>query len=78
MEKERKGPWAIRNLLTSRGPTLFERNGDEEKEWSSVSMGMAFAGEKNAWIAEGNTGRVRLVDLATGGSRRIISINQEL
>ncbi len=34
-------------------------------------MGVAFAGEKQIWVSEGNTGRVRLIDAETGDRRAL-------
>ena len=39
-------------------------------------MGLAFATEHAVYASEGNTGRVRLVDLATGGARKIYDLNR--
>ena len=79
MEKEKRGTWLIHNLVTARpGRTSGRRQTNAEKDdddWKSVFMGAAFSGEKSAWIAEGNSGRVRLLDLATGNRRRSIDLN---
>jgi YVTN family beta-propeller protein len=40
-------------------------------------MGLAFATEHTVYASEGNTGRVRLVDLATGGARKIYDLNRD-
>ena len=37
-----------------------------DDQWHSVFMGLAFATEHSVYASEGNTGRVRLVDLASG------------
>jgi DNA-binding beta-propeller fold protein YncE len=81
MERDKKGPWSIHNLVTSRNRKSFdphaEKKGDEDDDWKSVFMGVAFSGEKLAWVAEGNSGRVRLIDLATGNRRRVIDLNTD-
>ena len=40
-------------------------------------MGLAFATEHTVYASEGNSGRVRLVDLATGGAKRIYDLNRD-
>jgi YVTN family beta-propeller protein len=77
IEPARKGPWAIHNLLTSRLVKSSDSRDDDDREWTSVFMGVAFSSEKTAWVAEGNSGRVRLVDLSSGNGRRAVSINQD-
>lgn len=39
---------------------------DPDDDWRSVFMGLAFAGDTTLFASEGNSGRVRLVDLQTG------------
>lgn len=41
-----------------------------------VSTGLAFSGEHSAFVSEGNSGRVALIDLATGERRRVIDLNE--
>jgi YVTN family beta-propeller protein len=43
--------------------------------WQSASYGIAFDSEKSVWIAEGETGKVRLIDAASGTRRKLLSIN---
>ena len=40
-------------------------------------MGVAFAGEHAVWVSDGNSGRVRLIDLTSGNHRKVIDLNQE-
>ena len=48
---------------------------DEDDEWRSVFMGLAFDGEHELYAAEGNSGRVRLVDPLTGKQIRRFDLN---
>jgi YVTN family beta-propeller protein len=41
-----------------------------------VSGGVAFSGEHAAWVAEGSSGEVALIDLTAGERRREIELNQ--
>lgn len=79
MEKEKRGTWLVHNLLTSRSDkssvTNQSKSEREDDDWKSVFIGTVFSGEKSAWVAEGNSGRVRLVDLATGNRRHLIDLN---
>ena len=51
--------------------------GDEEGAWRSVFMGLAFDGDRAVYASDGNSGRVRLIDLSTGATRRIYDLNEE-
>ncbi len=53
-----------------------ERQEDEE-QWRSVFMGAAFSGNHAAYVSEGNSGRVRLIDLASGNRRKLYDLNQK-
>src|SRR6266850_1865366 len=65
-----EGSWQ-RQLFTAR------RKGDpdDDDEWRSVFMGLAFDGENELYAAEGNSGRVRLVDPRTGKRIRGFDLN---
>ena len=43
--------------------------------WRSVSTGLAFSGDHNVYVSEGNTGRISLFD-SHDERRRVIDINQ--
>jgi DNA-binding beta-propeller fold protein YncE len=79
MEKEKRGTWLIHNLLTAHpgksSVTYQSKSEKEDGDWRSVFIGTVFAGEKSAWIAEGNSGRIRLIDLAAGNRRHTIDLN---
>ena len=48
----------------------------EEDDWRSVFYGLAFAAEDEVYASEGESGRVRLVDVEEGKRRRVIDLNQ--
>lgn len=77
LEVDRKGTWESHQLLAARPPRIEGARDVDEKELRSTFMGVVFAGEKQVWMAEGNSGRVRLIDFATGDRRRLIDLNQE-
>jgi YVTN family beta-propeller protein len=60
-----------------RDPDDKKEEEEEEDEWRSVFMGLAFPDNQHIWASEGNSGRVRLFDLATGTSRGRVSLNQQ-
>ncbi len=53
-------------------------NGEEadEEDWRSIFMGVAFDGEDALFASEGESGRVRRVDLKTGKGAPFIDLNQ--
>jgi YVTN family beta-propeller protein len=48
---------------------------DDPDDWRSVFMGLAFDGENELYAAEGNSGRIRLVDTRTGRKLRSFDLN---
>lgn len=48
----------------------------EEDDWRSVFMGLAFDGALTLYSSEGETGRVRRVDLRTGKGAKLTDLNQ--
>jgi YVTN family beta-propeller protein len=70
---ERGKTWEVRQLQAE--PNRQGRPPDENV-WRSVSLGVAFSGERTAFVAEGNSGRVALIDLPSGERRRAIDLNQ--
>ena len=51
------------------------RAAKQPDRWESTSYGIAFDSEKAVWIAEGDTGKVRLLDTTNGARRKLININ---
>ena len=50
---------------------------EDDTEWHSVFMGLAFDGDNMLYASEGEPGRIRRVDLARGSSERWLSLNQK-
>lgn len=73
LERGREIPWTVRHLVAPK-PQPGE-SGDDD--WRSVFMGLAFSGDRTVFASEGNSGRVRLVDLADGRARRVYDLNQD-
>ncbi len=81
LEQEKSGAWQVHQLVApkkkkSRTPGA-ESGARDDEQWHSVFMGLAFAAEHTVYVSEGNTGRVRLIDIATGDARRIYDLNQD-
>ena len=66
--------WSPRHLVAPPKP----RPGDppEEDDWHSVFMGLAFHGDDELFLSEGDSGRVRAIDPRTGARRFTVSLNQ--
>jgi DNA-binding beta-propeller fold protein YncE len=52
-----------------------DQEGDED-DWRSIFMGLAFASERDVFASEGNSGRVRRVNVETGRANHIYDLNQ--
>ena len=71
LEKD-KQYWRERHLIA---PSRKEQAGPEEDDWRSVFMGLAFDGERALYASEGNSGRVRLIDPASGRLHHVYDLN---
>ena len=76
LEREKNGPWLVHQLVAPKRKKS-EGHRDEDEQWHSVFMGVAFSGEHNAYASEGNTGRVRLIDLSTGAIKKTYDLNRD-
>ncbi len=43
--------------------------------WKGVADGIAFESDKAVWVSEGDSGKVRLIDTASGDSRGVVNLN---
>src|SRR5258708_28236861 len=50
---------------------------DNDDDWRSVFMGLAFADNNTLYASEGNSGRVRVVDVRDGKKRHTINLNTD-
>ena len=77
--EQRKTGWAVHHILTAAAkPANADKTerGEEGDRWRSIFMGVAFSGNHAAFVSDGNSGLVRLVDLASGARRKIFDLNQ--
>ena len=72
LEKDKNGSLTTRHLVVA----PHQEHSEDTSEWRSVFMGAAFAGNRVAFISEGNSGRVRMIDLATGNRHKLYDLNQ--
>ena len=80
LEKQKNGNWDAHQLLAPKPKKPkpgAEKGAEKDDEWHSVFMGLAFASEHSVYASDGNTGRVRLVDLSTGSTRKIYDLNRD-
>jgi len=71
LRQEGRGRWQTEMITTSDTPVS-----EEEDDWRSVFMGVAFRDEHQVFASEGNSGRVRLVDIRNGAKRQVYDLNQ--
>lgn len=69
IEKQRDNTRTVRHLVPQ------GQKGDEN-DWRGVSIGIAFSGERNVFVSEGSSGKIRLVDIGDGNKKREFSLNQ--
>ncbi len=69
-----QGDTPVTTLAAKRGRGAVAE--DDADDWRSVFMGLAFDGENLLYASEGETGRVRRFELATGKSGLLVHLNQ--
>ncbi len=78
-EVDKKAVWTSHNYLAAKPkkPDADDRkdNDDDEQELRSTFMGLAFANDKQLWITEGNSGKVRMVDPSSGERDKSVRLN---
>jgi YVTN family beta-propeller protein len=70
-----KEAWQERHLWArtpnSRAPEATD------PDWKGVFYGICFDTDRSVWIAEGNSGRLRLVDTNSGNRQKLVDLNQD-
>ncbi|HVW85926.1 MAG TPA: hypothetical protein VHB50_14650, partial [Bryobacteraceae bacterium] len=68
-----KGEWQDRHLWArTPGSTAAET---AEPDWKGVFFGIAFETDRSLWVSEGDSGRLRLVDINSGNHQKIVNLN---
>lgn len=65
--------WRVRHRVA---PKNKQEEEPGEEDWRSVFMGLAFEDDRNLYASEGESGRIRLVDITSGERRRVFELNQ--
>jgi DNA-binding beta-propeller fold protein YncE len=67
-------PWQVRQIETHKKSTPLDE--DDDDDWRSVFMGLAFSSPRRLFAAEGNSGRVRELQLPGGTAQQVFRLNQ--
>lgn len=68
-------PWALRQLKARKDKLPAEPE-NEDDDWRSIFMGLAFEDNTRLYAAEGNSGRVRLIQIPSGRLLASLDLNQ--
>lgn len=69
----RKTPWQV-GYVWARTPR--EQAGEStSRDWRGVTAGIGFDSDKSFWITEGDSGRIRQIEVASGDHGRIVNLN---
>lgn len=66
--------WRSRHLIAPRKKDTDDEH-ETGDEWRSVFMGLAFENDRILYASEGNSGRVRVIEPATGEVRHVYNLN---
>src|SRR3954452_20055300 len=77
IQRDKTNHWDVRHMLAHTKGDAGEN--DEDPDWRSVFMGIAFVNEHSAWVSEGNSGKIALFDwnALSNNRRRTIDLNQK-
>jgi DNA-binding beta-propeller fold protein YncE len=72
---------AVKHLYTARKRSRGRDADDaddaaDDPEWLSVFMGLAFDGERTLYASEGESGKVRAIDIVTGKREAVLDLNR--
>jgi len=70
---------AVKHLYAARKRSRGDADDDDDAgdpDWHSVFMGLAFDGERTLYASEGESGRVRAIDVVTGKREALLDLNQ--
>ncbi len=65
--------WQVHNIWARTPESRAPERADPE--WRGVAYGIAFESDKAVWISEGDSGKIRLIDIGTDDSRATVSLN---
>jgi len=73
IEPQTNHPWRVHHIWTRTPHSTAPEIADPD--WKQVTPGIAFDSEKSIWVSEGDSGRIRQIDIATGDHRKIVNLN---
>ncbi len=73
IQSQKNLPWHLHHVSARTPQSTAPELADPD--WKGVAAGIAFDSEKSIWISEGDSGRVRQIDIETGDRRKIVSLN---
>jgi DNA-binding beta-propeller fold protein YncE len=73
LERDELGRFRVSHIVAPRAGSPEAK----EDTWRSVAMGVAFAGEQEVFVSEGNSGRVRRVRLANPKRVQLYELNRD-
>lgn len=73
IEPPGKYPWRVHHIW-ARTPHSTEPE-LADPDWKGVTSGIVFDSEKSIWISEGDSGRIRQIDLDSGDRRKVVNLN---
>lgn len=68
--------WQIRQFKTRGRDDDDAKGDDDDADWKSVFMGLAFDGSDRLFASEGNSGRVRVLNPSNGKAEARLDLNQ--
>jgi YVTN family beta-propeller protein len=73
IEPSAKGAWREENIWARTPHGTAPEIADPD--WKGVSGGIVFDSDKTLWVAEGESGKIRQLDIHSGDRRKIVSLN---
>ncbi len=74
LQKQNDG-WSVRHLVAP-SKKRGEAGDVDDDDWHSVFMGVAFNGDEELLLSEGDTGRVRVIDPRSGAKKYTLKLDQ--
>jgi hypothetical protein len=73
IEPSVRGAWRERNIWARTPNSTAPEIADPD--WKGVADGIVFDSEKSLWVSEGESGKVRQIDINSGDHRKIVTLN---
>jgi DNA-binding beta-propeller fold protein YncE len=73
IEPPGKNPWRERTIWARTRHGKLPEVADPD--WKGVAQGIVFDSSKAVWVSEGDSGKIRQIDLVSGDTRKTVSLN---